>query len=102
MPMDKKTMIYQVVAAIPKGKVCSYGEVAKRAGLPGYARFVGHTLKTLPFGSRIPWHRVLNSQGKISFPEGSDGFMRQQQALLAEGVLVTNGKVSMSKFAWKL
>ena len=95
-------MIYQVVAAIPKGKVCSYGEVAKMAGLPGYARFVGRTLKTLPPGSSIPWHRVLNSQGKISFPEGSDGLVRQQQALLAEGVLVTNGKVSMTRFAWKL
>ena len=100
--MDKAAMIYQVVAAIPKGKVCSYGEVAKRAGLPGYARYVGHTLKNLPSDSRLPWHRVVNSQGKISFAQGSDGFTRHQQALLGEGVLVIDGKVNMRRFAWHI
>ncbi|WP_151174182.1 MGMT family protein [Pseudoalteromonas ruthenica] len=100
--MDKAAMIYQVVAAIPKGKVCSYGEVAKRAGLPGYARYVGYTLKNLPSDSRLPWHRVVNSQGKISFAQGSDGFTRQQQALLGEGVLVIDGKVNMRRFAWHI
>ncbi|MCG7565642.1 MGMT family protein [Pseudoalteromonas sp. CnMc7-15] len=100
--MDKAAMIYQVVAAIPKGKVCSYGEVAKRAGLPGYARYVGHTLKNLPSDSRLPWHRVVNSQGKISFAQGSDGFTLQQQALLGEGVLVIDGKVNMRRFAWHI
>ena len=100
--MNKQEMIYHVVAAIPYGKVCSYGEVAKRAGLPGYARYVGHTMKTLPRGSNIPWHRVVNAQGKISFPEASDSFMRQQQALMAEGILVTNGKVDMRQYSWQL
>ena len=95
-------MIYQVVAAIPYGKVCSYGEVAKRAGLLGYGRYVGHTMKTLPKGSKIPWYRVVNSQGKISFPVASDSFVRQQQALLAEGIVVINGKVDMRQYSWQL
>ncbi len=100
--MNKQDMIYQVVCAIPHGKVCSYGEVAKRAGLIGYARYVGHTMKNLPSGSRIPWHRVVNSQGKISFPFGTDGFIRQQEALRNEGIEVNNGKVSMAKYLWRL
>ncbi|MEO2279955.1 MGMT family protein [Pseudoalteromonas pernae] len=100
--MNKQEMIYQVVSAIPHGMVCSYGEVAKRAGLPGYARYVGHTMKNLPKGSRIPWHRVVNSQGKISFPFGSDSFIKQQEALRSEGILVNKGKVSMAKYLWRL
>ncbi|MFY8274790.1 MGMT family protein [Pseudoalteromonas sp. SSDWG2] len=100
--MDKQVAIYNVVAAIPVGKVCSYGEVAKRAGLPGYARYVGHTMKTLPQQSTIPWYRVLNAQGKIAFEQGSENFERQRQALASEGVLVINGKVNMAKYMWRL
>ena len=98
--MDNQAAIYQVVANIPKGRVCSYGEVASKAGLPGYARYVGYTLKHLPAGSTLPWHRVVNAKGKISFPVGSAQFERQRQLLVAEGVLVNNGTIKLKTYRW--
>lgn len=93
-PLNLAQRIWQVVAAIPVGRVCSYGEVAKRAGLPGYARYVGTVLKQLPEGSKLPWFRVINSQGRISFAEGSAEFLAQRQHLLAEGVAVSGNKIA--------
>ncbi len=100
--LTKAERIWQVVAAIPAGKVSSYGELAKRAGLPGYARYVGTTLSRLPEGSALPWFRVLNSQGKISFPAGSDAYREQEMRLKAEGVEVVDGKVNVQRFGWKI
>lgn len=98
----KAERIWQVVYGIPEGKVCTYGEVARRAGLPGYARYVGTTLSKLPEGTALPWFRVLNSQGKVSFPAGSDAYMRQVKHLIAEGVEVREGKVDLKRFFWQV
>ena len=92
--------ILQTIAAIPKGRVCTYGKVAELAGLPRHARLVGATLRNLPGGSRIPWHRVINSQGRSSFPEGSDAFHKQIQRLEAEGVILTGGKYNLRQYLW--
>lgn len=100
-PESKAERIWQVVHAIPAGKVCTYGEVARRAGLPGYARYVGTTLSKLPEGSALPWFRVLNSQGKISFPAESDAYKSQVRHLLSEGVEVCEGKVNLKRFFWQ-
>jgi methylated-DNA-protein-cysteine methyltransferase-like protein len=80
------------VRAIPAGEVAGYGEVARRAGLPGRARLVA---KLLAAGDEpgLPWHRVLRSDGRIAFPEGSEGFDEQVQRLRAEGVRVEQGRV---------
>ena len=59
-------MILSVIIQIPKGKVASYGQVAKFAGLPKHARLVGRVLGQLPEDHNIPWYRVVNSQGRIS------------------------------------
>lgn len=96
--MDYQTQILQQLSHIPKGKVISYGQLAKLAGLPGYARQVGAVLKKLPHDTRLPWHRVLNSQGKISFPEGSDAYEEQKKRLENEGVFLIKGKVAKSCF----
>lgn len=77
--------VYQIVAAIPKGKVASYGQVAKLAGYPNHSRHVGKLMGRLPKGSKIPWFRVINSQGKISLVPGP-AYEKQQSLLLAEGV----------------
>ena len=92
--------ILQTIAAIPRGKVCTYGRIAALAGLPRHARLVGATLRNLPTGSRIPWHRVINSQGRSSFPEGSDAFHKQIQRLEAEGVILTGGKFNLRQYLW--
>lgn len=100
-PLTARERIWQVVAAIPVGKVASYGQIARLAGLGRGARQVGHTLRELPTGSTLPWHRVVNSQGKISLPAGSRGAKLQRHRLQDEGVEFTlAGKVKLSQFGW--
>lgn len=96
-----KDTILQTVALIPKGKVCTYGKVAEYAGARGRARYVGTVLKQLPQGSKIPWHRVINSQGKISFPQGSDQYQAQKDKLENEGISFLGGKVRLSVHLWQ-
>jgi len=93
--------ILQAVAAIPKGYVCTYGKVAELAGLPRHARLVGNILKKLPSGSKIPWHRVLNSQGRLSFPEGSEPWQHQKERLELEEVDFLNGKINLKRYLWE-
>lgn len=100
MLMNNDEKIWQVVHQIPKGKVASYGQVAKLAQLPGYARYVGHVMKKLPQGSKLPWHRVANSQGKLSFPTDSSQYQRQKILLEKEGVVFINGRFSLKRFGW--
>lgn len=95
---DYKERLLQQLAQIPKGKVCSYGQLATLAGLPGYARQVGNLLKELPKDTQLPWHRVVNSQGKISFPEGSEAYNEQKKRLENDGLVVLKGKISKSQF----
>ena len=89
---DAAGRILAAVRAIPRGQVAGYGEVARRAGLPGRARLAARVLSgnTDP---DLPWHRVLRADGRIAFPEGSDGFREQAQRLRADGVAVVNGRV---------
>ncbi|WP_228289722.1 MGMT family protein [Shewanella cyperi] len=93
--------IWLIVAMIPEGKVCSYGRIADYAGLPGRARHVSKALKLAPCALGLPWHRVINSQGKISFPHDTEGFREQQELLRAEGVTVNRGKIALSEYEWR-
>ncbi|MFT4256069.1 MAG: MGMT family protein [Pseudoxanthomonas sp.] len=90
--------ILAAVRAIPRGQVAGYGEVARRAGLPGRARLAARALaeNTDP---ALPWYRVLRSDGRIAFPEGSREWREQSQRLRAEGVAVVKGKVRGLKAA---
>lgn len=92
--------IWQVVGAIPKGKVATYGQVAELAGIPGGARMVGRCLSQLPRDSQLPWFRVINASGKISLPVDSEGYHKQFVLLQEDGVAVLNGRVSLTKFRW--
>ncbi len=81
---------------IPKGKLISYGELAKLAGYPNHARHVGKVLSKLPKDTKLPWFRVVNSQGKISLT--GEAFLRQKDLLLAEGVhTLESGKIKQFK-----
>ncbi|WP_425493529.1 MGMT family protein [Marilutibacter chinensis] len=90
---DAARRIRAAILAIPRGEVAGYGEVARRAGLPGRARLVARMLSHND-DPRLPWHRVLRSDGRIALPEGSDGYLEQCQRLRAEGVRVVNGRVA--------
>lgn len=91
--------VYAVINSIPPGKVASYGQVAKLAGLGNGARWVGRLLSQLPKDTQLPWFRVLNSQGKISL--SSDARDRQIDQLNADGIVVTNGRVNLTVFGWQ-
>lgn len=87
-----RRLILAAVRAVPRGQVAGYGEIARRAGLPGRARLVARFLSA---GDEpgLPWHRVLRSDGRVAFPPGSEGFDEQVQRLRAEGVRVEGGRV---------
>jgi methylated-DNA-protein-cysteine methyltransferase related protein len=90
--------IVAAVAAIPRGRVASYGAIAARAGYPGRARLIGKVLGAAPDRRELPWHRVLRADGRIGMPEGSRGYREQVRRLRAEGVTVVDGRVPMSAF----
>lgn len=98
---DRYRRIYATVRAIPAGQVASYGQIARLAGLPRQARLVGYALHRLPEGATVPWHRVINAQGRIAFPPHSEPYRQQQTLLLAEGVAVIGGKVDLSCYGWQ-
>ena len=94
-----KEIIWQIVSAVPKGKVATYGQIAKLAGYPGHARYVGFTLRNLPKDTNLPWHRVVNAQGRLSFPAGSNAYKTQQSRLEDEGVVFINGKLCLKTYS---
>ncbi len=89
---------------IPAGRVTTYGSIARIAGLPGQARLVGYALSALRDGTSVPWHRVINAQGKLSLEHvGSSAGMTQRMRLTREGVIVNAaGRVSLPRFGWRL
>jgi methylated-DNA-protein-cysteine methyltransferase related protein len=93
-------LIWEIVRRIPRGRVSTYGQVAKLAGLTRRARFVGYALHNLPPGMPVPWHRVINSKGMISFPEESPNHKRQRELLEREGIRLVDGKIDLKKKGW--
>ena len=92
--------IIAAVKKIPRGRVCPYGVVAEVAGLPRRARLVGTVLRQTPASKGLPWFRVINSSGRISFPQGSDSYDRQRKHLEAEGVDFVGGRVDLDRYGW--
>jgi methylated-DNA-protein-cysteine methyltransferase related protein len=98
---DAYRRIYAVVRRIPRGKVATYGQVARLAGFANAARQVGYALHALPGKSALPWHRVINSAGRISLPS-VDGRLEQRFRLLEEGIMVDpSGGISLKRHQWR-
>ncbi len=95
---ERRARILAVVDSIPRGRVASYGQVAREAGLPRHARLVGRVLSTLAPGSALPWQRVVNSSGHISPRPGA---ALQRRRLAREGVVLTKaGRIDLERFRW--
>ena len=94
--------VYALVACIPVGKLATYGQIAELLGAYGAARQVGWALGRLTLPSEVPWHRVVNAQGRISLSparEGSDWI--QRDLLQAEGIPVEfDGSLPLNQFRW--
>jgi methylated-DNA-protein-cysteine methyltransferase-like protein len=92
--------IYRLARLIPPGRVATYGQLAAIHG-DCTPRMVGYAMAGVPAGSDVPWHRVINSKGEISFPPGSEGREVQRTLLEAEGVEFDGrGKVDLRRFGW--
>ena len=94
-PINFYEQVYEVVRRVPRGKVTSYGRVAKILGRPRAARAVGYALNALkdkkeqPDFEKVPWQRVVNSQGRISIVNREHGAQYQAELLRSEGVVVS-------------
>jgi methylated-DNA-protein-cysteine methyltransferase-like protein len=92
--------IHDAVRRIPRGRVATYGQIARVARLPGQARLVGYALHALPRGSTVPWQRVVNARGEISV--GGESGVRQRQLLEKEGVRFDpRGRIPLTRFQWR-
>jgi methylated-DNA-protein-cysteine methyltransferase-like protein len=95
--------VYAMVARIPEGQLATYGQIAELIGAWGCARQVGWALRRLPLPSDLPWHRVVNAQGRVSLSlarEGSDWI--QADMLRAEGIAVDGeGQLSLHRHRWR-
>ena len=96
----KYELIWQLVRKIPHGKVATYGQIARLAGIEGHARFVGYALHGLPQKSGIPWHRVINSQGRISL-SGVPAKHQRRLLEIEKVVFSPAGKIDLKQFQWK-
>src|ERR1700724_3298758 len=91
--------VYRVVKQIPRGRVLSYGALAKILRLPGGARSAGRAMAATPSGKGIPWHRVVGERGKILI---RDPYASWQKKLLeSEGVKIVESRVDLRSHLWK-
>ncbi|MDE3109254.1 MAG: MGMT family protein [Acidobacteriota bacterium] len=92
--------VYRLVKKIPRGRVATYGDLARKLRLPGGARAVGYAMAACPSGRGIPWHRVVGAGGRLRIPEPHGSL--QRRLLETEGVRVEFGRIDMDRFKWKL
>lgn len=95
--------IYQVVALIPRGKVATYGQIAALAGFPRHARLVGYALnRQLAPDSELPWHRVINAQGRLSLHKlDMNAENLQRFKLEQEGIQFVNDRIDLKQYRWQ-
>ena len=94
--------IYAIVRRIPAGKVATYGQIARLAGLAGHARQVGYALNALSDGADVPWHRVINAKGEVSKRANPDDEKLQREFLEDEGIeFDEHARASLSHYQWR-
>lgn len=93
--------IYILAKQIPKGKVATYGQLARLAGSPGAARAVGMCMRTNPDLKTIPCHRVVASNGVLTGYSAGEGISTKKAMLLKEGVMFINDKVDLAASQWR-
>jgi methylated-DNA-protein-cysteine methyltransferase-like protein len=90
--------VYKLVKQIPRGRVITYGALAKALHLRGGARTAGRALAATPSGRGIPWHRVVGDRGKLLIPEPYASL--QRKLLESEGVKIVEFRVDFAKHGW--
>ena len=92
--------VFRLVKQIPRGRVLTYGALAKALRLPGGARSAGRAMAATPSGQGVPWHRVIGERGKILIREPYASL--QRKLLESEGVAVIESRVDLRRHSWKL
>lgn len=87
--------VLKLIKSVPRGKVVTYGDIARLAGHSRGARGVGWLLHSCTISHNLPWQRVLKSGGVLSFPDGSPHYLRQKELLEKEGIVIINGRVDL-------
>ena len=101
MTLPLYAKFYAVVRKIPRGRVATYGQIARLAGLPRHARHVGYALAACE-EKDVPWQRVINSKGEVSFRGDALFSMKQRGLLEKEGVRFSaKGRVSFERYGWR-
>jgi len=95
-----RTAVYAIVRRVPRGKVVTYGQVAALAGTPRAARAVGQAMRRCPGG--VPWHRVVNSQGRVSRRRHAEGMVSQRLLLEGEGIRFIRGRIDLRRYRWRV
>ena len=91
---------YAVLRKVPKGKVVTYGEIAKVVGVSKGARAVGRAMHVNPYAPKVPCHRVVKSDGKVGgFASGSK---KKIKMLEKEGIVVEDGRIDLGKYLFRL
>ena len=90
-------LVYQLVKKIPRGRVTTYGELARRLHIRGGARVVGYAMAGCPSGRGIPWHRVVGAGGRLIIREPYGSL--QRKLLESEGVIIAGARVDMRRYA---
>ncbi|WVD67133.1 methylated-DNA--[protein]-cysteine S-methyltransferase [Orbus sturtevantii] len=91
--------VYAIIAAIPSGNVITYGQIAKMAGMPTYVRQVCLVLRRLPKESKLPCHRIINSQGYLSVK--GDTYQKYKLKLIEEGIKFNHkDKIDLKIYGW--
>lgn len=93
--------VIELIQSVPKGKVATYGLIARLAGNSHGSRRVGWLLHSSTQKYDLPWQRIIKSDGSLSFPQYSQNFMMQKQQLEIEGIMIKNGRVDLKKFLWR-
>jgi methylated-DNA-protein-cysteine methyltransferase-like protein len=91
--------VFRFVKLIPRGRVLTYGGLAKALRLPGGARSAGRAMAATPSGKGIPWHRVLGERGRILIREPYASL--QRKLLESEGVAIVESRVDLKRHLWK-
>ena len=104
MDMNKtlfREKVYKLTRQIPKGKVATYGQLARLAGSPRAARAVGVFMKTNPDAPNTPCHRVVASNGNLTGYSAGNGISTKKKMLIAEGVDFKGDRVDLTVSQWK-
>lgn len=99
--MNFKEKVYKLCSSIPKGKVATYGQLARLAGKPKASRAVGIFMKNNPDTPEVPCHRVVASDGRLTGYSGIGGIAQKKKMLINEGVFSKNDRINLLVFQWK-